>query len=202
RCARSSTAWAARASASTSSTSTGAERCRCVVSGDELIAVGRIGRPRGVHGATFVEPWTDDPDERFAAGTVLVTEPAAAGPLTVATSSTAGGKLVVHFERIADRGAAEALRGVRLLVAAEERPPLDDPDDFYDTDLMGLAARTVDGAGLGTVRDVLHAGGADYLVLDVGGAEKLVPFVRAIVPTVDLAAGHVLIDPPEGLFEL
>ena len=52
------------------------------------------------------------------------------------------------------------------------------------------------------VREVLHAGGADYLVLDIDGREQLVPFVRAIVPTVDLAGGRVLIDPPDGLFEL
>jgi 16S rRNA processing protein RimM len=172
------------------------------VTSDELIAVGRIGRPRGVHGETFVEPWTDDPDERFAVGAVLQTEPGGAGLLTVAAMSLTGGRLVVGFAGVSDRAAAEALRGVRLLIAASSRPPLDDPDDFYDTDLVGLAARTVAGAELGPVRDVLHAGGADYLVVDVAGHERLVPFVRAIVCSVDVAAGVVVIDPPEGLFEL
>jgi 16S rRNA processing protein RimM len=172
------------------------------VTNDELLAVGRIGRPRGVRGEAFVEPWTDDPDERFAPGSVLQTEPADAGPLTVATASTASGKLVVRFDGVDDRAAIEALRGVRLLIAATGRPPLDDPDDFYDTDLVGLAVRSVAGAELGTVRDVLHAGGADYLVLDYDGREVLVPFVRAIVPSVDLEAGTVVIDPPDGLFEL
>ena len=171
-------------------------------SGREFIAVGRVGRPRGVRGACFVEPWTDDPDERFAAGTVLVTDPAAPGPLTVASSSTSGGKLVVQFEGVEDRSAVELLRGVRLLVAASDRPELDDPDDFYDTDLIGLAGRTTDGVALGPVTDVLHAGGADYLVLDRAGRELLVPFVRAIVPTVDVAGGVVVIDPPEGLLDL
>ena len=169
---------------------------------DELIAIGRIGRPRGVRGENFVEPWTDDPDERFAAGSVLRTEPAAAGPLTVATMSTAGGKLVVRFEGVDDRERAEALRGVQLVIAPSERPALDDPDDFYDTDLVGLTARTVDGSELGRVRDVLHAGGADYLVLQAGEEERLVPFVRAIVPTVDLTERVVFIDPPDGLFDL
>ena len=169
---------------------------------DKLVAVGRIGRPRGVRGAAFVEPWTDDPEERFAAGTVLVTDPAQAGPLTVAASSVSNGKLVVQFESVSDREAIEALRGVRLLIAVTDRPELDDPDDFYDTDLIGLAARTVDGEPSGSVQDVLHASGADYLVLDHEGREVLVPFVRAIVPTVDLSAGVVEIDPPEGLFDL
>ena len=172
------------------------------MAGDDLVAVGRVGRPRGVRGATFVEPWTDDPDERFAAGTVLRTEPDGAGPLTVASSSTSGGKLVVQFESVDDREAAEALRGVRLLVPASGRPVLDDPDDFYDTDLIGLVARTLAGADLGPVRDVLHAGGADYLVLDHDGREVLVPFVRAVVPTVDVAEGAVVVDPPDGLLEL
>jgi 16S rRNA processing protein RimM len=171
-------------------------------SGGELLAVGRIGRPRGVRGETFVEPWTDDPRERFAVGSVLSTEPTDRGPLTVSEMSLAGGKLVVRFEGIDDRGNAESLRGIQLTMPATARPELDDPDDFYDTDLIGLAAQSTDGAALGSVTDVLHAGGADYLVLDVAGQERLVPFVRAIVPTVDLAGRVIIVDPPDGLFDL
>jgi 16S rRNA processing protein RimM len=169
---------------------------------DELIAVGRLGPARGVRGDVFVEPWTDVPDERFAPGAVLRTEPDGVGPLTVETASSAGGKLVVRFAGVADREAAAALRGTRLLIPAASRPVLDDPDEFYDTDLIGLAAHTVDGTDLGPVRDIVHAAGASYLVLDADGRERLVPFVRAIVPTVDLDARRVLIDPPDGLFEL
>jgi 16S rRNA processing protein RimM len=166
------------------------------------VVVGRIGPARGVRGDVFVEPWTDVPDERFAPGAVLRTDPPDAGPLTVEAMSSAGGKLVVRFAGVTDRDAARALRGVRLVLAASARPPLADPDEFYDTDLVGLRARTVAGADLGPVREVLHAGGADYLVLDVGGTERLVPFVAAVVPTVDVAAGLVEIDPPTGLFEV
>ena len=166
------------------------------------IAVGRIGKPRGVHGEAFVEPWTDDPDSRFAAGTVLRTDPPGAGPLTVAESSSAGGKLVVRFDGVADRESAESLRGVRLVVAAADRPPLDDPDEFYASDLVGLAATTVDGAELGPVRDVLDIAGSDYLVIEVNGRDRLVPFVAALVPTVDLPGRRVVIDPPDGLLEL
>ncbi|MCU1655959.1 MAG: rRNA processing protein RimM [Pseudonocardiales bacterium] len=170
--------------------------------GPLIVAVGRIGPARGVRGDVFVEPWTDDPDTRFAAGTVLRTEPAGAGPLTVESASSASGKLVIHFADVDGRVAAEALRGVQLVVEATQRPPIEDPDEFYDTDLIGLAVHTAGGAELGPVRDVLHAGGADYLVLDVDGRERLVPFVSAIVPTVDLPGGRVVIDPPEGLFDL
>jgi 16S rRNA processing protein RimM len=168
----------------------------------ELVAVGRIGPARGVRGDVFVEPWTDQPAARFAAGAVLRTEPAGAGPLTVETANLGGTKLVVHFAGVLDRAAAEALRGVRLVVPAAERPPLDDPDEFYASDLVGLLARTVAGVELGPVRDVLNLAGAEYLVLEVGGVERLVPFVAAIVPTVDLVGRVLVIDPPEGLFDL
>jgi 16S rRNA processing protein RimM len=166
------------------------------------LVVGRIGPARGVRGDVFVEPWTDDPEDRFAVGAVLRTDPSAAGPLTVAARNDASGKLVLRFDGVEDRAAAAALRGVRLVIAAADRPPLEDPDEYYTTDLVGLAAATVDGRELGPVRDVLDVAGADYLVLDVDGRERLVPFVAAIVPTVDLDARRVVIDPPEGLFEL
>jgi 16S rRNA processing protein RimM len=166
------------------------------------IVVGRIGPARGVRGAVFVEPWTDAPDERFAPGTELRTDPVDVGPLTVEASSSASGKLVVQFAGVTDRPSAEALRGTRLVISAASRPPLDDPDEFYDTDLIGLAAITVAGLELGAVHDVVHVAGTSYLVLTGNGRERLVPFVTAIVPTVDIQAGRVLIDPPDGLLDL
>jgi 16S rRNA processing protein RimM len=88
------------------------------------------------------------------------------------------------------------------VIPAGDRPPIDDPDEFYASDLVGLAARLPDGTPLGPVADVLVIAGADYLLLDVAGVEKLVPFVAAVVPTVDVDAGYVVVDPPEGLFEI
>jgi 16S rRNA processing protein RimM len=180
-----------------------------MTAGPDDLVVGRIGPARGVRGQVFVRPFTDDPDNRFAPGSVLRTDPADAGPLTVTEVTTAAGKLVVHFSGIGDRDAATALRGVWLVIAAVDRPGLDDPDEFYDTELIGLVARLADGSPLGAVRDVVHTGGADYLVLRTGGAgcaggaaEQLVPFVGSVVPTVDVAAGFVEIDPPEGLLQL
>lgn len=169
---------------------------------EDLVAVGRIGPARGVHGDLFVEPWTDAPDERFATGAVLRTEPESAGPLQVDSASRASGKLVVHFAGTEDRPGAEALRGTTLYVEPAQRPSLEDPDEFYDSDLVGLAARTLDGEDLAPIIDVLHASGATYLVVQLDGRERLIPFVRAVVPTVDVAGGHVVVDPPEGLFDL
>ena len=166
---------------------------------EKLIAVGRIGAPRGVRGDLFVEPWTDAPDERFVPGAVLRTR---SGSLTVTAASRAAGKQVVHFAHVDDRTAAEALRGTELFIPAADRPPLADPDEFYDSDLLGLAAVTVAGAPVGTVTAVTHAGAAAYLVVESDGREHLVPFVTAIVPAVDLDAGRVVLDPPEGLLDL
>ena len=175
--------------------------------GDELVAVGRDRPARAASAATtFVEPWTDDPDERFAAGAVLRTEPAerraADGRRVVAR---AGGKLVVHFDggrRPRRRRGAARQRGCWCRPAA--RPPLDDPDDFYDTDLIGLAARTRRRRA-SSVRCAtsLHAGGADYLVLDhrrTGGARAVRPRDRARRST--SPGGAVVVDPPDGLFDL
>jgi 16S rRNA processing protein RimM len=169
---------------------------------DDLIAVGRVGAAHGIRGEVVVQAFTDAPEERFAAGSVLVAEPAGAGPLVVVSSRWQGKRLVVRFEGIDDRGDAQTLRGTALFIRASDRRDLDDPDDFYDTDLIGLAAVTVEGRGLGPVRDVVHAPAADYLVIEVEGRERLVPFVAAVVPTVDVSGGTVVIDAPEGLFEL
>jgi 16S rRNA processing protein RimM len=166
---------------------------------DELVVVGRIGPPHGVRGEVVVQPFTDSPDERFAPGRTLQTSGEA---LTVASSRWQGSRLIVEFTGIAHRDDAQALRGTELLVPAGSRPALDDPDEFYDTDLIGLAASTVDGVALGPVRDVVHAPAADYLVIEVDGRERLVPFVAAIVPSVDVAGGRVVVDPPEGLLDL
>src|SRR4051794_18335855 len=129
------------------------------------IVVGRLGRPHGVKGEVSVEVRTDEPERRLAPGVVLRTDPAAAGPLTVATGRVHGGRLMLRFEGYADRTAAERLRGVLLLtdVPADERP--EDPEEFYDRQLVGLAVVTVAGEPLGELGEVLHLPGQDVLAV-------------------------------------
>ena len=104
---------------------------------------------------------------------------------------------------IADRTAAEALRGTVLVVDSESLPPLADAEEWYDHQLIGLAAVTADGDRLGELTEVVHAPGCDLLVVrDPDGREHLVPFVREIVPTVDVPGGRVVVAAPEGLFDL
>ncbi len=186
-----------------------------------LLAVGRILRPHGVRGEVMVEVRTDDPGERFASGRVLATRPEALGPLRVSKSRPHAGGLIVGFAQVTERAAADKLRGVWLVIDSADVPAPDDPDEFRDHQLIGLHALTVDGRRVGTVTDVRHHG-QDLLVIrrDLApgatadsaagaaadsapdsAAELLVPFVAAIVPEVDLTAGHLLIDPPPGLLD-
>ncbi len=168
----------------------------------DLLACGRIGKPHGVRGEVTVEAWTDDPAGRFAAGAVLRTDPAGAGPLTVGTAREHGGRWVIGFDGVTDRTAAEALRGTVLQIAAAERPAIEDPDEFYDTELAGLTVRTVTGHRVGIVTEVVHGPAGDSLAVQATDREHLIPFVSAIVPTVDVAGGVIEIDPPDGLLDL
>ncbi len=166
------------------------------------MVVGLVGRPHGVRGAVTVHPRSDDPQARFAPGSVVSTDPAGPGPLTVAESRASGPVWVVTFDGIPDRTAAEALRGVELTVDAAALPEPDDPEEFYDHQLIGLAVLDQDGHELGTVTGVLHPPAAPVLeVRRPGGGEELVPFVAAIVPEVDIAAGRLVVKPPDGMFD-
>ena len=168
------------------------------------LVVGRVGRPHGLRGEVTVEVRTDDPDQRLATGSVLATVPAERGPLTVAASRWHSGRLLVRFAGCDDRGAAEELRDTVLAIDSGELKPLEDPDEFYDHDLIGLQVATVGGDQVGAVTDVLHHGQTLLVVEGSGarsGAEILVPFVAAIVPEVDVAGGRLVIDPPAGLID-
>jgi 16S rRNA processing protein RimM len=168
------------------------------------VVVARIGRPHGVRGEVTVEVRTDDPDLRFVPGAVLCTEPAERGPLTLAGMRWHREVLLLSFAGVGSREEAEELRGTELVVPVAELPPLEDPDEFYDHQLVGLAARLPDGTPLGEVVAVRHEGTSLLVVRRPDGErdEVFVPFVAAIVPTVDVAGGFVVVDPPEGLLEL
>jgi len=168
-----------------------------------LVAIGRVAKAHGIHGELAVDPRTDHPEQRFALGSVMTARPKGAPErtLTVATVRSHTGRLLVRFEEVPDRTAAEDLRGAMLLVDTADLPRSDDPDEFYDHELEGLAAELADGTRVGIVREVTHGLGGELLVLDVEGREVLVPFVKAIVTAVDIAGQRVVLDPPEGLLD-
>ena len=181
------------------------------------VAVGQVARAHGIRGEVIVAVRTDQPGVRFAPGSVLAAEPAARGPLTVAAARWHSGRLIVTFEGVRDRDAAEDLRGTLLMLDSAQIPAAGGPDEFYDHELIGLGVVTASGTRVGVVADVLHHG-QDLLVVrrdaprpagpdgPVGGAgpaggETLVPFVGAIVTGVDVQAGRLVIDPPPGLLD-
>lgn len=175
---------------------------------EDYVVVGRIGRPHGLKGEVSVEPRTDEPDRRFAGGAVLHAErrrPGGADPLasgetlTVRGTRWHSGRFLVTFDEIGDRDAAEAARGTVLVVPIDPAESPEDPEEFYDHQLVGLAVEDAAGTRLGTVRRVEHGGGQDLLHLDVDGADVLFPFVTALVPVVDVAGGRIVVDDRPGL---
>ncbi|MGJ6981211.1 ribosome maturation factor RimM [Aestuariimicrobium soli] len=173
-------------------------------SNDGLIAVtvGVIGRAHGIRGDLTIDLRTDEPERRFATGSVLTAvQGTTRRALTVAHARWHSSRLLVTFDEVADRTDAEALRGAELevRVPADERPT--DEGEYYDRQLVGLLAVTSDGDEIGRVTHVVHLAEQDLLALDVAGTERLVPFVTALVPEVDLAAGTLTIVPLPGLLD-
>ena len=168
------------------------------------VVVGRIGKPHGLRGEVTVEVRTDEPERRFAPGMTLRAEPRPGSAtqltsLTVARSKWHSSVLLVAFEELPDRDAAEAARGTVLHATIRADISPDDPDEFYAHQLVGLAAYDVEGTLLGEVT-ALATGAQDLLtVRTVDGRDALVPFVAALVPEVDVAGGRIVIADRPGL---
>jgi len=166
------------------------------------LVVGRIGRAHGIRGEVGVEVRTDDPDLRFADGAQLATDPPERGPLTVVATRWHSGRLLVRFKGLDDRTAAENLRGTMLVIEVDESERPQDPDEFYDHQLVGLRVITTAGDEVGEVAEVLHLPAQDVLAIKrTDGVEVLVPFVQELVPAVDLDRGSVTVDPRPGLLD-
>ncbi|GGB86128.1 16S rRNA-processing protein RimM [Knoellia flava TL1] len=178
-----------------------------MASTDSLL-VARVGKPHGLRGEVTVQTHTDDPEGRYVPGTVFATE-AAAGTgvpraLTLASARKHRETWLLGFEEIPDRTGAESLRGTRLLLDPEELDEdTDDDEGWYEHDLVGLAVVDPSGAALGEVTGLVVGAAQDLLEVRLTcGREALVPFVEAIVTSVDVEGGHVVVDAPAGLFDL
>jgi 16S rRNA processing protein RimM len=154
------------------------------------VLLGEIGRPHGVRGLVRLHAFTEDP--RAIASYGPLTD--VTGTQRFAIEALPGG--LGRIEGIADRDAAARLTGTKLYVERDRLPAPADPDDFLQCDLEGLAAVAEDGSAIGTVRGVENHGAGDFLVIEGQGGERLVPFTRAAVPVVDIAAGRVVVVPP------
>jgi 16S rRNA processing protein RimM len=166
------------------------------------LVVARIGRAHGIKGEVTVEVRTDEPELRLAPGAVLATDPASAGPLTIETGRVHSGRLLLRFEGVRDRNAAEALRNTLLIadVDPEERP--EEPDEYYDHQLVDLDVVLADGTVIGRITEVSHLPYQDLLVVErPDGGEVMIPFVEEIVTDVDLTEQRAVIAPPPGLID-
>ena len=166
------------------------------------VVVGRIGKPHGLRGEVTIDVRTDEPEVRYGVGgTLRAQAPGGAdSTLTVSAQRWHRGVLLVRFAEATDRTAAERLRGSVLWTSlpADARPQ--DPEEYYDHQLVGLAAYDVDGTALGEVVGLVHGGAQDLLTIRTpDGREALVPFVKALVPEVDVAAGRLVIADRPGL---
>ena len=170
----------------------------------QQLRVGRLTKAHGLKGAIKLELYTDDPERRFVPGAEFSLQVPESSPwhgkhLTIRELRWYNGHPVGFFEGVDDRTAAESLVKAILWVdqPADEEP---EPDAWYDHQLVGLAV-VRDGEKVGEVVHVDHLPAQDLLVVKSGGREIMVPFVSAIVPEVDVAAGTLTVTPPAGLFE-
>jgi 16S rRNA processing protein RimM len=166
---------------------------------DERLCLGVIGAPRGVRGELRVKSYAADPAALAGYGPLTDESGRRAFRLTVIESK--GDMLVARIAGVADRDAAEALKGVRLYVARAALPPAG-AGEYYEADLIGLSAETKNGAALGTVTAVEDFGAGPLLEIGLGdGRSVLVPFTEAVVPVVDVGAGRLVVDAPPGLLD-
>ena len=161
-----------------------------------LVCLGAIAGSWGVHGAVRLKSFCAEPAAIAGYGP-LTSEEGRSFRLTLL--KPLAGAFAARLEGVATREAAEALKGTRLYAPRDRLPALD-IDEFYHADLIGLTVVDTGGAVLGRVRSISDHGAGDILeVAGAGGSELLFPFTRAVVPTVDLAAGRIVVDPPPGL---
>ena len=163
------------------------------------VCVGAVAGAHGVRGAVKIKSFTANPEDVARYGPLE--DESGERRLTLRLTGTGKGVLIGHLSGIADRNQAEAARGLRLYLPRTALPPTEE-DEYYHADLIGLDAVLADGTPLGPVRAVHDFGAGDTLeILRNEGPPLIVPFTRAVVPSVDLAARRLVVDPPHGLIE-
>ena len=163
------------------------------------VCLGVVTGAHGVRGALRIKSFTADPADVASYGPVE--DESGERRLDLRLVGSAKGVLIARLDGVDDRDRAEGLRGLRLYLPRAALPPPGD-DEYYHADLIGLAAALADGTPVGRVRAVHDFGAGDTLEIDrPEGPPLMVPFTRAVVPVVDLAAGRLVLDPPPGLLE-
>lgn len=166
------------------------------------LVVARIGRAHGIKGEVTVEVRTDEPELRLGPGAVLTTDPASTGPLTIETGRVHSGRLLLRFAGVNDRTGAEALRNTLLIAEVDPEQTPEDPEEYYDHQLMDLDVVLADGTEVGRITEITHLPSQDLFIVErPDGSEVLIPFVEEIVASIDLDQQRAVIDPPPGLID-
>lgn len=168
---------------------------------DDLVAIARIAKPRGIKGEVVAEILTDFP-ERFE-GLVAVFAVAKDGSrreLKIEDHWFQRDRIVLKFEGLDSVESADTLRDTEICVAESDAVEIAD-DEFFDWQLIGCVVETTEGTSLGEVSEVMRPGGTELLVVRGGAKEYLIPFAEKICVEVDVATKRVVIDPPEGLLD-
>ncbi|MFD8207409.1 ribosome maturation factor RimM [Streptomyces sp. NPDC059695] len=166
------------------------------------LVVARVGRAHGIRGEVTVEVRTDEPELRLGPGAVLLTDPASAGPLTIESGKVHSGRLLLRFEGVRDRNAAEALRNTLLIAEIDPEELPEEEDEYYDHQLMDLDVVLADGTEIGRITEISHLPSQDLFIVErPDGTELMIPFVSSIVTEIDLEEQRAVIDPPPGLID-
>ncbi len=161
----------------------------------DRVCVGAIAGAHGIRGSVKIKPFTELPED--VAGYGPVSDEAGNCRFEIGIEAVRGGMVIAALDGVADRSAAEGLKGLRLYVSKDALPEPDE-DEFYHADLLGLEV-VQDEKRIGTVRSIIPAGANEVLEIDRGSGQEtlLVPFTKALVPDIDIAAGRLTVDPPD-----
>ncbi|POR56782.1 ribosome maturation factor RimM [Bosea psychrotolerans] len=166
----------------------------------DLVLLGVIGAAHGIKGEVRIKAFTGDP---LAIADYGPLSDEAGRRFEIADIRPAKEVVVARLKGVTSREAAESLAGVKLFVARDKLPPVEDEDEFLQADLIGCVVVGPDGAVLGTVTAVANYGAGDLLdIATPDGRSVLMPFTRAFAPRIDVAARRIEAEPPEGLFEV
>ena len=159
------------------------------------LLVGRIGRAHGILGEATIEVRSDEPDRRFGIGAKLQSDEH--GELTITSGRVHNGILLLGFAGYTDRNQIEKLRNVLLYAEVDINEEREDDNDFHVLALIGCTAVLETGEVFGEVGDVINLPGQDLLAIETSTGETLIPFVRQLVPVVDIAGRRVVVIPPD-----
>ena len=168
---------------------------------DDLVAIAKIARPRGLKGEVFAETLTDFPHRFEGLEDVTAVLPnSERRRLIIEDHRFQNDRLVLKFAGLDSIEAAEALREADICVTESDAVELEE-GEYFDWQLEGCSVESIDGQMLGVVRELQRTGGTENLLVEGSGKDYLVPFAESICYQVDIDNKLIRIDPPEGLLE-